>query len=159
MIFTKQQIKEAKAFMRKHKKEMADPARNIHYAYHKLCDKFVGQKRVPGKPHTFLGKKYYPTVDYWKLKGYALMKAMERFAKKYPDYVELVSCDDDYHAGSMIALIKHQKPNEYFGTTLLYIPQCTGEDPIRLFLYDGHRTQLINALKSIAKAKKGKKVY
>jgi hypothetical protein len=81
----------------------------------------------------------------WKYSGYKMMKQVEKFAKKHPEVI-LLSCDDSYHAGSMIVLIPHRSKEEYWGTTVVSIPQCTGEPPLEMFLYPGHAMEIERAL-------------
>lgn len=85
------------------------------------------------------------------LSGYELIVKVERWAKKYPDDVRLVSVDDSHFAGSLLVLIEHRTKTQYMGTSAIIIPQCTGEAPIQFFLYPGHRRELMRALASIEK--------
>lgn len=87
----------------------------------------------------------------WKWIGYDLMKRVEKWAKKYPSEVHIVGVDDDVFASSVLVLIEARTHDSYMGTSVIYIPQCTGEKPIRFFLYPCHRAGLITALKEIAK--------
>jgi hypothetical protein len=82
--------------------------------------------------------------------GYPMMKAVGKWAKKHPSVV-IVGCDDDYHAGSDLVLIPHEDKYQLWGVTVLYIPQCTGEKPIRFFLYPGHLQWLLEGLNKMAK--------
>ena len=109
---------------------------NVHYVYHKFVDKFM----VVGK---------------WKFKGYDLIIAVERWALKYPSDVIVTYCDDSYHASSLLVFIKHQAiKHPYWGTTMVYIPQCTGENPIEIFLYPTHATNLRACLAKLRKSNK-----
>ena len=99
-------------------------------------------------------KGQFGTPDAWKYIGYDLMKRVERWAKKYPEEVTIVGCDDAYFAGSTIVLIEHRTEKSYMGTSMYYIPQCTGEAPTQLFLYPWHRTNLIAALRKLGKKRK-----
>lgn len=86
------------------------------------------------------------------LSGYELIVKVERWAKKYPDDVRLVSVDDKHFAGSLLVLIEHRTKTQYMGTSAIIIPQCTGEAPLQFFLYPEHRRALLAALTSIEKA-------
>lgn len=81
----------------------------------------------------------------FKYKGYQMMRRMEAFAKKHPEVV-LCSCDDSFHAGSMVAFIPHRAPTEYWGTTVVIIPQCTNEPALEMFFYPGHAMEIEKAL-------------
>lgn len=71
--------------------------------------------------------------------------------ERYPNHVQHVGCDDSYHSSSDLILVEHatqaaaDRP-KYMGTTVLYIPQCSGEKPIHFFLYPGHKMALMKAL-------------
>jgi hypothetical protein len=89
-------------------------------------------------------------------------EAAERFAKTHKD-VKLVGCDDDVHANSLLVFVPHVDPKAnlkldkstcgapYWGTSVKYIPQCTGEKPIAFFLYPSHLKGLIAALTELQK--------
>lgn len=82
--------------------------------------------------------------------GYPLMKAVERWAAKYPMDVEICTVDDSYHAGSALVLVQHRmSPRKVWGVSVVYIPQCTGESPISFFLYPSHYRELAPALARI----------
>lgn len=65
-----------------------------------------------------------------------------------------MGCDDTYFASSNLVLIEHASKTEYMGTTVVFIPQCTGEDPVEFFLYPGHRECLVKFLKSLGGLRK-----
>jgi len=88
----------------------------------------------------------------FKWSGHELSRKVVKWAAKYPKDVRIISCDDAFHASSQLVLIEHRKRDRYMGTTVCYIPQCTGEQPICFFLYPSHRSGLITALREIAKA-------
>ena len=77
------------------------------------------------------------------------MRKIEKFIKKNPDIIE-VRCDDDVHAGSSLYLIPHENKKEYWGTTVLFVPQCT-PDKNTFFLYPEHLDNLIKELQEIQK--------
>jgi len=76
---------------------------------------------------------------------------LDQLSEKYPDHIQHISCDDSHHCSSDLIMIEHatmpkaDRP-KYMGTTVLYIPQCTGEQPIQFFLYPGHKMALMKAL-------------
>lgn len=77
--------------------------------------------------------------------------------KQFKD-VMMVGVDDDCHASSDLLLVPHENDEEYWGTTVWYVPQCTGEAPIAFFLYEGHARELHTALgKILARHKKRRK--
>lgn len=88
----------------------------------------------------------------FKTEGYALMVAVEQWAKRYPNDVQVTGCDDSYHSGSDLVLIEHKTENSYMGTTVVVIPQ--NGSPCEFFLYPGHRKDLQHALQVIALASK-----
>jgi hypothetical protein len=78
--------------------------------------------------------------------GCDLEDKIQKWAKKYPDDVRIIGCDDSTFSSSCLVLIEHKSKDQYMGTTVVYIPQCTGEKPIEFFLYSSHRDNLIEAL-------------
>lgn len=108
------------------------PGANVHLVWHDFLN-------------TFMDKK---TWSKWKCIGYKLMRKVEKWAKKWPNDVQIVQCDDNVHASSDLILIKHRalKTGKYFGTSIVFIPQCTGENPIKFFLYPSRHDELIKAL-------------
>lgn len=97
-------------------------------------------------------KHFLTRADKWRWSGYDLMKRVERWSKQYPDDVRIVSVDDDAFACSDLVLIEHRAKNQYMGTTAVFIPQCTGELPVRFFLYPQHLFGLVRALRAIRRA-------
>ena len=85
-----------------------------------------------------------------------LSERIEQYTKKHPEII-VTRVDDNYFAGSDLVLIPHNddKTKEYFGTTVVYVPQCTGEDPIRFFLYPWHARGLLRALGQLQKTYRG----
>lgn len=110
---------------------------DVHKVYHEFHRKF---KLYPNDG----GKKY-------KYAGYASMTKIEKWAKKYPNDVRIVGCDDSHFSGSDIIMIEHKTKDRYMGTTVIYVPQNSG-DPAEFFLYPNHRTNLMQALHDIGKA-------
>jgi hypothetical protein len=128
---TKGETRTNRALRKREHKEIGD----VHKCYHEFLRRFC--------------EKDDDAV--FKYKGYDLMQRVERWAKRWSHDVQLVHCDDDYHAGSLLVLIQHQQPHDYMGCTVVFIPQCTGEAPIRFFLYNDDRDSLIKALDVVRK--------
>jgi hypothetical protein len=121
--------------------------KDIHalgWAFHKAFYRYK-KVRMPLREARLYKSEYQLSHDGWKYSGYKMMKQIEKFAKKHPDVI-LLSCDDSYNAGSMIVLIPHRSKEEYWGTTVVSIPQCTGEPPLEMFLYPGHAMEIERAL-------------
>lgn len=134
---TKEEAKEAK----KKFKELMVEAKALHRVWHDFCKRFIPDQK-------------------WKYIGYDLMVKVNRWARKYPQDVKITRCDDNVHAGSDIVYINHRVDNKkWFGTTVVVIPQCTGEEPMRFFLYPQHHKEMVKALSVIGqtagKCKKG----
>lgn len=115
----------------------------IHRIHNDFMNKF--QKYRPKKT------KYEPDHHgyVWRWIGYDLMERVKKWAKKHRKHVEIVHCDDDLFASSDLVIIQNKWRKEYFGTTVIYIPQCTTELPIKFFLYPHHQRNLIKALQKI----------
>jgi len=86
---------------------------------------------------------YDGDTDQFKTSGITAMDAMERFADKHPA-VLMCGCDDRMSMSSRIALIPHRTETEYWGTTVVVLPQC-GE-PVEFFLYPESLSRLLEAL-------------
>lgn len=84
----------------------------------------------------------------WKFQGYDFIERIERYVEKVPT-MEVVRCDDGYHAGSRILVVHHELPDYYWGTSFLYVPQCTGEPPVEFFFYDNHARGFLSVMKEI----------
>ncbi len=84
----------------------------------------------------------------FKVSGYSLMKKAEAFAKKHVNEgVRITRCDDDVHASSSILYIPHETKIEYWGTSLVVIPQMG--NPSIIFLYPHHASKMIEVLSEI----------
>jgi hypothetical protein len=120
---------------------------SLGWAYQKEFYKYV-KVRVTAKDRKSFGKMKLP--KFWinhagfKYKGYEMMQRMEAFAEKHPD-VRLCRCDDAAHTGSMVAFIPHRTETEYWGTTVVCIPQFSGE-PTELFFYPHHAIEIEKVL-------------
>jgi hypothetical protein len=82
--------------------------------------------------------------------GYEAMERAESYAKTHPDDIHLVYCDDDVFNTSLLVLVRHEDAEEYWGTTVFYIPQ-TSTTTNTFFLYPSHATDLRNSLRRLKK--------
>jgi len=96
--------------------------------------------------HAFAAEFTHPKKGTFRKKGYSLIEAVERYAARRED-IEVLRCDDGYYAGSRLVLVRHRSKASYHGLSVIFIPQCTGEDPIRFFLYPNHVEGLLGALR------------
>jgi len=102
---------------------------DVHRVWHEFCRKFGAN----------IG---------WKSRGAELQDAVEEWAEKYPEDVQIVGCDDNHFMSSILVLIEHQAKDRYMGTSVIFIPQ-NEDDPSDFFLYPGHRGALEKALATI----------
>lgn len=125
---------------------------DIHKVYYDFLKRFSNKEK---RSYT-IGNKTYSGYEYkgYRWTGCDLMGRVEEWAEKYPNDVRVVGVDDDSYSSSCLVLIEHKTDREYMGTTVVYIPQCTGENPIRFFLYGHHRQHLATTLQQISKAAK-----
>lgn len=136
---------------------------DIHELWHKFCDylqKYYYNmvKRTTYKKGKFgQTKRKYKHLDISKVTGYDAMCRVGRFAEDNPN-IRIVGCDDSHHCGSDIVLIPHEDNKKYWGTTVLFIPQCTNEKNI-FFLYPEHLDNLIEELKKIQRRERKKPFY
>lgn len=114
---------------------------NIHEIYHDFLKKCIEYKDSSGAI----------------LFGYELICHIEKWAKKFPT-VDIISCDDDYHMGSIIVVIPHENSEEYWGTSLVFIPQ-NHKQPATIFLYPGHAQEMLNVLKKVVKLGKDNSIF
>lgn len=74
---------------------------------------------------------------------------IEKFAKKHPDQVIPLHCDDSYHANSDLILVTHEAERQWMGVTALVFTQCDGQAPAQFFFYPSDVDDLIKQLKII----------
>lgn len=129
---------------------------DVHYVWHKFVKAFKKEIDIQWNEYTSKDKngkdkkvRFRTSNLVYKWSGFELAKRIEKWAKRWPNDIKIVGCDDAYHAGSDLVLIEHKAPVNYMGTTVLYIPQCTSEQPIEFFLYPYHRKELVRALQYI----------
>ena len=78
----------------------------------------------------------------WKHTGWNLIEEAEKFAKKHPEHVRVVPCDDETHSSSALILIEHKCKNRYLGTSVVFVPQIANHDPVKFFLYQSTQTSM-----------------
>ncbi len=98
--------------------------------------------------HDFV-QRFGDSPKSWKCEGADFQDRVEKWAEKYPNDVRITTCDDSYFSTSLLVLIEHRTANAYMGTTVVVIPQCSGDPPSQFFLYPGHALALIEALKDV----------
>ena len=123
------------------------PWENVHHVYHEFVRKFYAYETIdrgwviPGTKKT---AKWKIRAGY-KLSGYALMKAVGKWAEAWPEDVFSAGVDDSSHMGSDLFFIAHRTATNYFGTTVIYIPQ-DGNTTTEFFMYPGHREEIMETL-------------
>lgn len=85
------------------------------------------------------------------LRGYELMCAVEDWAKKWPDDAIHAGCDDSHFTSSDIWFILHRVKRRLWGTTVIVLTQCDGQEPIEFFLYPGHAFRIMMVLQHLEK--------
>ena len=91
-------------------------------------------------------QKKYKDVVMEKVTGYTAMGRIDKFCRENPD-MKYVGCDDTLHTGSSLYLVPHKNKKEYWGTTVIYVPQHG--DKNNFFLYPEHLKKLIKVLTEI----------
>jgi hypothetical protein len=81
----------------------------------------------------------------WKWSGYELIDKIEHFSKKNPEIV-LSWCDDSFFSNSLIVLIPHRNKNQYLRTEFVIIPQCSGDEPLTIYLSPKRMSHLIEEM-------------
>lgn len=83
------------------------------------------------------------------------MQKMHRLAERYPDHIRCAAVDDDCHASSDLWFISHKFEHPklgkgYWGTSVIYIGQCSSDAPVGFFLYpDSHALNVMGVLKQL----------
>jgi hypothetical protein len=91
----------------------------------------------------------------FKWSGWELMERLRKFAKKHPQ-VQILGCDDNYHASSTVCVIPHACKEESWGLTVVIAPQMGGFPATEFFLYPSHAQPLAEALSAFAGEAKAK---
>lgn len=115
--------------------------------YYDLQPGFRVVKDKDGKVGIEESKRKYKQVNFNEVVGYQALARMDKFSRENPDIIT-VGCDDSFHSGSTLYLIPHKTEEEYWGTSVLYIPQ-NGGDRNLFFLYPCHLKELLKALNRI----------
>jgi hypothetical protein len=111
-------------------------------------------RMYPKKGKRWPVSKFSVTRDGFKYSGCEMMDQMRKFARRHSEVV-LCHCDDDSHCGSMMAFIPHRSKKEYWGTTVVCIPQYGKVS--ELFFYPGHAVAIEKALAVFNKEWRAKK--
>lgn len=104
-----------------------EEAKNIHAVYRAFCKRFQNKENK------------------WKFNGFKFIKQVHKYVETHPE-IKIVNCDDAVFASSLLVLIPHSTKKDYMGTTVLFIPQCTGEEATQMFLYPDHEKNLVASL-------------
>lgn len=150
-------------FNKEHKKIFSGTMHKKAHALQKLLKKNVptGQyftwpttkpNGLPGKP-----RKVKETREEWRFTGWDAIRKAEAWVDRTRG-VYNVGLDDDMATSSALIVVPHEDRKTYHGATFMFIPQCTGEKPIRFFMYDHSVVQLMKVLKKLH-AKHKKKGY
>lgn len=81
--------------------------------------------------------------------GYELMELAEQIAKQYPEHVHIANIDDSVHSNSLLMFVEHRCDKYYNGTSVFVIPQCSGEKPLRFFMYEEQLKSVLNCFAKI----------
>lgn len=100
-----------------------------------------GYKLEKGK--VVQSKRKYKELKLEKVVGYIALGRMDRFCRENPD-MRRVDCDDSFHTSSTLYMVPHKSEEEYWGTSILYIPQ--NGDKNNFFLYPEHLKNLLKVL-------------
>lgn len=133
---------------------------SIHTLWHKIVERIDVVATYPSK-----GAKP-------RLRGWDAQLWMGRFVARHPTVVRC-HVDDAVFSNSALYLVPgygvnppHPKGTErihsflpkpgreWFGVQVLYVPQCTGEQPTSFFLYPSDHTSLLAGLKALARVGK-----
>ena len=133
-------------------KEMVEESNRIHKIWHSFCtymekEYYTLEHRL--KKNRGKTRRKYKQFAPKKLFGYEAMCRAKKFTEKHPEILT-VDCDDNWSASSDIFLIPHEGDKGYWGTTMLFMPQCTDEQNI-ICLYPGHLNSLIKSLQELQK--------
>lgn len=94
----------------------------------------------------------------YRWSGDQLIDRIEEWAKAWPEDVELAGCDDTCHAKSLLCLIAHRGvTGELEGTTVVFVPQCTGEGPTVFILWPEETKRLIGVLQTTLRPSPGRR--
>ena len=83
------------------------------------------------------------------LQGWDAVDAFEALEKKHPDGVHLATIDDTYCSSSTLALVECKNAEEYWGTHVYVVPQCSGQDVFKFFMYPDHVQEVLEVLHAL----------
>lgn len=84
-----------------------------------------------------------------RVRGYEMMCELDEFCAEFPDHTHVARIDDSYHSGSRLLFIEQRNEKEYWGTSVVVIPQCSGEAPLSFFMYPNHFQSVLQAMAAI----------
>lgn len=138
--------------------EMIVHATKIHALYHGFISwlekKFYTLEPRYSWAKKQLTKRKYKSYDSKKLIGHGALQWAKKFADKHPEIL-VVECDDDAASTSYLFLIPHENAEEFYGTTVLFVPQCI-ETQNSFSLEPSVVDNLIKALRILQKKAKEK---
>lgn len=122
--------------------------------FFQLAPNWTWSSRNHNKADIVQTKRKYKHIDLLKIHGWTAICWACEFIKNNP---KVINCpvDDNSHASSDLLLIPHEDKNEYWGTTVMFIPQCNNEQGV-FFLYPPDLSNLIKELQKIEKRQKEK---
>lgn len=85
--------------------------------------------------------------DVNKMVGYDAIERVEEYVKDHTE-IKLVRCGDSTHSCSLLVLIPHRDGENYWGTTVIYVPQHGGYNN-EFFLYPEVSDRLKKALEEV----------
>ena len=107
----------------------------------------VVKKHIHTTYHDFT--KHFKDNNKFKYNGWDMMVKLEKWAQHFPKDVALCRIDDSFHASSTLGLISHKDSGEYWGTTVVVVTQCDGQNPCEFFLYPENARELIKGLAKV----------
>lgn len=141
-VFEREMSKEERSFYTSNYDDFSKPdsMNNIWFDFNKRF------RPVPKNSYAIHGK--------WKFIGYDLMKRVRKWAKKYPEHVNVLLCSDSYFSTSDLVLIQIRTEDKYGALHVIFIPQCSGESPIEFVLTEFSCDRLIKTLTALSKTAK-----
>lgn len=120
---------------------------------HQLFFERIRKMDVAFRPVQRLFKKYENASD--QASKWAFMQAMHRLQKKFPEYIFEARVDDNCFAGSDLWFVSHKYEDPtlgraYWGTSILYIGQCSDDRPVLFFAYpDSHMKSILSVVQKL----------
>jgi len=123
----KDEVKEVQRFMDEGSANIAE----MHSTWHDFTKRFMNGRG------SFI----------WR--GYELMKRVRKWVEQNTFDAKIIKLDDDMHMGSIMLLIDHRLQWEYWGTTVVMIPQNSAQEPCVMFMYPHSVDALVDVLQAI----------